>query len=118
MGCRASRPQVEREGGGGVVHQGQPVSNSGEGGGGDAAAFCAAAGLPQYAQSFARAGYDDRVTLASLTALDCDAVRGSLGLGFQTALQRWACRSRRAHRPRDSSSRATPRVFVRGTGSS
>lgn len=55
MGCQASRPQVEREG--------------------EASAFCTAAGLPQYAENFARAGYDDRITLAALTDDDLETVR-------------------------------------------
>jgi hypothetical protein len=55
MGCQASRPQVDGEG--------------------EALAFCTAAGHPQYAPSFARAGYDNRVTLAALTDEDLETVR-------------------------------------------
>ena len=55
MGCQASRPQVDGEG--------------------EALAFCSAAKLPQYAASFVAAGYDDRVTLASLTDDDLETVR-------------------------------------------
>lgn len=68
MGCQASRPQVEEEG--------------------EASAFCAAAGLPQYAETFARAGYDDRATLAALTDNDLETVSCSVLFSFYS-LFRW-----------------------------
>ena len=65
----------QRTGGMGCVSSRGSTATGEPDGSGHAAAFCAAAGHPQHARAFVRAGYDDQVTLAHLTERDLDTVR-------------------------------------------